>query len=396
MLKGIILILPVLFLQAEASSGPDYKQNLWSLFSFRHSHSPPAGPRPSCQGSQELDVFGLMSWLLFSSLVLMVGVWAGWSQRGKEKNPEQIMLAGRNLDFFVGVLSLAATWAGGGASIGAAQGVFSQGLLWSLAPVFYSLSLAVGGLLFANKMRSAKYYTLMDPLTQKFGLWGSVLVIPAALSELVWCAAVLSSLGSALQIILQLDHTVSIVLSAGLALAYTMLGGLVAVAYTDVIQIIFLIFGLFLALPFTISHPAVSSLADDVSPLWSGTVSSHQAGSWLDICLLCLLGGIPWQSYFQRVLAAQSGSQAVLLSCGGAILALVVSVPALLLGAVAGQTAGRKYFISENNENISASTDWSQIGSGCVEAPHGDNAKYVLALCLKYLTPPYVSWIGDD
>ena len=344
MLRG--LILAVLLLQTEAIAAPVYKQNLWNLFSFRHSHSPPA-PRPTCQEGPELDVLGLMSWLLFSSLVLMVGVWAGWSQRGKEKSPEQIMLADRKLDLFVGALSLAATWAAGGATIGTgpAQAVFSHGLLWSLAPVFYSLSLAVGGLLFANKMRSARYFTMMDPFNQKFGLWGSVLVIPAALSEVIWCAAVLSSLGSALHIILKLDQTFAIVISAGLALSYTMLGGLLSVAYTDVVRLIFIIFGLFLALSFTISHPAVSSLTDAESPLWWGKVSSHQTGAWLDISLLCLLGGIPWQSYFQRVLAAQSANQAVLLSCGGAILALVVSLPAVLLGAVAGQRASRKYFI---------------------------------------------------
>ena len=341
MLKGIILILQVLFLPARTSS-PDYKQNLWNLFTFRHSHSPPpAPPHERCLDRQEVDLFGLMSWILFSSLVLIVGVWAGWSQRGKEKSPEQTMLAGRNLGFFVGVLTMAATWLGGGFIIGAAQGAYSNGLLWSQAPIFYSLSLVVGGLLFANKMRDAKYFTMMDPFMQKFGLWGSVLVIPAALSEMIWCAAILSSLGSSLNIILHLDHTFSIVLSAGLVLVYTMLGGLLSVAYTDVIQIIFLIFALLLALPFTLGHPAVSdllgsTLTDDVSPAWLGTVSSHQWGAWLDVSLLCLLGGIPWQSYFQRVLASRSGSQAVLLSCLGAIIALALSLPALLLGAVAG------------------------------------------------------------
>ena len=343
MLRRIILFMPVLFLLAETSS-PDYKQNLWNLFTFQHSHSPPPPPpQERCREPGNLDVFGLMSWILFCSMVLMVGVWAGWSQRGKEKNPEQIMLAGRNLDFLVGVLTLAATWVGGGLVTGAAQGVYSNGVLWSQAPVFYSLSLVVGGLLFANKMREAKYFTMIDPFTQKFGVWGSVLVIPAAVSEMIWCAASLSFLGASLHIILHLDHTFSIVLSAGLVLAYTMLGGLLSVAYTDVIQVIFVIFGLFLALPFTISHPAVSdfigsSLADDVSPAWYGTVASHQLGAWLDVSLLCLLGGIPWQSYFQRVLASRSGSQAVLLSCVGALVALLVSLPPLLLVAVAGDS----------------------------------------------------------
>ena len=41
--------------------------------------------------------------------------------------------------------------------------------------------------------------------------------------------------------VLHIDDTVSIVLSAGIALLYTMFGGLVAVAYTDVVQIIFIV-----------------------------------------------------------------------------------------------------------------------------------------------------------
>lgn len=378
-------LLQLLLLQSEGIQTPesDSKMTVWNLFKFRHSHSPPPAtdPQVSCQDSSQLDVLGLVWWAVFCSVILVVGVGAGLARRGQERTPEEVMVAGRRLDFFVGILTMAATWVGGGFIIGAAQGVYSNGLLWSQAPVFYSLSLVLGGLVFAKKMRDSKYLTMMDPFTQKFGRWGSVLVLPAAVSEMIWCAAILSSLGSTLYTILQLDHTISILISAGLSLAYTMFGGLVAVAYTDVLQIIFVMFGLFLALPFSISHPAVgdlysTTLEDEVTPVWWGTVHRHQWGSWLDVSLLCLLGGIPWQSYFQRVLSAQSGARAVLLSCGGALIALIVSVPALLFGAVA------------------VSTDWSQTGRGCEGAPHGDNARYVLPLCLKYLTPRPVSWVG--
>lgn len=244
--------------------------------------------------------------------------------------------------------------------------------------MFYSLSLVVGGLLFARQMREAKYFTLIDPFTQKYGKWGAMLVIPAAISEIFWCAAILSSLGSTIFIILRVDDSLSIYIAAFLSLSYTMSGGLISVAYTDVVQILFVVFGLLLALPFAISHTAVSDLfpsVDHGQGDWLGRIEHHEWGSWLDTCLLCLLGGIPWQSYFQRVLSSQTGTRSVILSCGGAVIALGLSVPALMFGMVA------------------RATDWSATDY-CQGSPTLDTAKFVLPLCLKYLTPPVVSWIG--
>ena len=232
----------------------------------------------------------------------------------REYSQEQMMLAGRDINLGVGVLTMAATWVGGGFIIGAAQGVYTRGLLWTHAPVFYSLSLVIGGSLFAKKMRDAKYFTMIDPFTQKYGKWGSVLVVPAAISEIIWCAAILSSLGSTIFIILHVEDTFSIYISAILSLSYTLCGGAISVAYTDVVQILFVIFGLILALPFSVSHPAVGNLFAETLPNdrnnnWYGSIQHHEWGAWIDTCLLCLLGGIPWQSYFQRVLSAQTGTR---------------------------------------------------------------------------------------
>ena len=44
------------------------------------------------------------------------------------------------------------------------------------------------------------------------------------------------------QVILNLNEVVSIASSAVIALGYTLLGGLISVAYTDVIQIFFIVF----------------------------------------------------------------------------------------------------------------------------------------------------------
>ena len=110
-------------------------------------------------------------------------------------------------------------------------------------------------------MRNAEYVTMIDPFTQvsdnliqsnvgnwlisqKYGRWGAIQALPAAISEIFWSASILGALGSTLQVILNLDEKVSIIMSAVIALGYTLLGGLISVAYTDVIQIFFIVFGL--------------------------------------------------------------------------------------------------------------------------------------------------------
>eukprot|EP00092_Neocalanus_flemingeri_P035154 GFUD01038257.1.p1 GENE.GFUD01038257.1~~GFUD01038257.1.p1 ORF type:complete len:503 (+),score=122.31 GFUD01038257.1:142-1509(+) len=220
---------------------------------------------------------------------------------------------------------------------------------------------------------------MIDPFTQKYGRWGALMVIPAAISEVFWCAAILGALGSTLHVILHVDDDISIIISAIISLCYTLFGGLVSVAYTDVIQIFFIVIGLFLALPFAMTHPAVSNiyeakLDDGVTPAWYGSVAPHEWGGWVDYALLCLLGGIPWQCYFQRVLSAQTSTRAQLLSYGGAAIALVMTGPSVLFGAVA------------------RATDWSQTDYPCT--PSGDTEKLVMPLTLQYLTPPAVAWFG--
>ena len=51
-------------------------------------------------------------------------------------------------------------------------------------------------------------------------------------------------IGSTLQVILHIENTISIIISAIIAVMYTLLGGLVSVAYTDVFQLFFIALGL--------------------------------------------------------------------------------------------------------------------------------------------------------
>jgi len=334
-------------------------------------------------GSEELgvDVIGLVAIIIFYLAVLGVGIWASWKTRKEEQNQEQVMLAGRDIGLFVGMLTMGATWVGGGFINGSAQETYSAGLIWTQAPFGYACSLFISGTFFARIMRDSEYVTMVDPFTQKYGKWGALQALPAAVSEIFWSASILGALGSTLQVILNIDEKISIIMSAVIALGYTLLGGLISVAYTDVIQIFFIVFGLFLALPFAITHEAVTNIYEEKlpgteTPAWYGSVNSQDWGVWTDYAFLLLFGGIPWQCYYQRVLSSRTGRRAQMLSYGGAVIALIMTGPSVLFGAIA------------------RNTDWSKAVGVEYPAPEGNCAKVVLPLALQYLTPKPVAFFG--
>ena len=53
-----------------------------------------------------------------------------------------------------------------------------------------------GGLIFAKKMRSAGYLTMLDPLEQRYGkMMASLLFVPAVIGNLCYMATIFSALG---------------------------------------------------------------------------------------------------------------------------------------------------------------------------------------------------------
>src|SRR5699024_6964468 len=157
---------------------------------------------------------------------------------------------------WVGIFTMTATWVGGGYINGTAESTFdvNSGLTWVQAPWGYGLSLIFGGLVFAKKMRRYRFKTLLDPLNQRFGRKMSILLfIPALSGEIFWTSAILTALGATFATILGLDIKTGIIISSIVTISYTALGGLWAVALTDVLQLILLAIGLVIVLPFALN-----------------------------------------------------------------------------------------------------------------------------------------------
>lgn len=306
------------------------------------------------------------------AVVLAVGL-AASRYASKSGAAEELMLAGRSLPLWVGVLTTTATWVGGGYINGTAELAYSRGLLWGLqAGVGYALSLVIGGLLFAPIMRRYRYWTLVDPLEQRYGRSiAAILLVPAVLSELVWSAAVLLALGTTFGTVVGIDTKIAVVASASVAIGYTAIGGLRSVAWTDVVQLGMLLLGLGIAVPFAVQYAGgLPSLAQHSSGLTWGSIS--EAVSWWDWTILLVLGGIPWNCYFQRVLASRDEREASRMSVLAGLLCALLVIPPLLLGLSA------------------SSFDWTEAQ----RAQLAETPALVLPYLLRHAMPLWVSVIG--
>jgi len=324
---------------------------------------------------------GFISMMLFYGFIFFLGSYAG-SKRAKG-TAIGLMLAGRNLPLGIAVFSMSATWVGGGYVNGTAEytAAADYGLVWVQAPWGYALSLIFGGLFFAGKMRRHRFRTLLDPLAQRFGQrMAAVQFLPALTGELFWSGAILTALGTTFGTVLGLDTQTAIIVSAAIAVAYTALGGLWSVAVTDVVQLSILLFGLLLVVPDALEE------VGGVSEAWSSYKAQRGASAsllpsrealgeyywyWWDYALLLICGGIPWQVYFQRVLASKDEKTARRLSIIAGVICLIAAIPPILIG-IGGSLV-----------------DWNALG---LPAPPNDAS--ILPHVVRYLTQPWVATIA--
>ncbi|XP_070799548.1 high affinity choline transporter 1 [Pituophis catenifer annectens] len=332
-------------------------------------------------------VEGLIAIILFYLVILFVGIWAAWKTKNSGSDgdrSEAIIVGGRDIGLLVGGFTMTATWVGGGYINGTAEAVYlpDYGLAWAQAPIGYSLSLIVGGMFFAKPMRSKGYVTMLDPFQQIYGKrMGGLIFIPALMGEMFWAAAIFSALGATISVIIDINNTISVIISASIATLYTLVGGLYSVAYTDVVQLFCIFLGLWISIPFAISHPAVTSIGytavhEVYQKPWLGTIKSPDIYKWIDDFFLLMLGGIPWQAYFQRVLSSSSATYAQMLSFLAAFGCLIMAIPSVLIGA------------------IGASTAWNQTEYTGQDPKSEDKSDMILPIVLQYLCPVYISFFG--
>ncbi len=324
----------------------------------------------------------------WGGVVAVCGMYAvflliGWlaSRKLNRNDASDFLVAGRNMPLWLATLTMTATWVDGGYLLGTAEGVFSNLASGFQGGVCFGLSLILGGLFFAKKMRQLGFTTLIDPFERRFGKrWAAVLAVPALMGGVFWSAELLVAIGATFHVLLHVNQATAIFVSAIVVTAYTRAGGMWSVAYTDAFQLGLIPLGLLAALPYAAAqvgglsasweHYVVTQQdAAQWIPLSSGSDSYWtlpKTVDWWNLSLMSICGGIPWNCYFQRALSCQTPERARWHSIWAGVLTIVLTIPPLLLGLIAFKHWG-----------------------GTLNAPHD-----ALPLLLRDLTPPVIGFLG--
>ena len=277
----------------------------------------------------------------------------GWlaSRKVREGTAAELIVAGRAMPLWVAALTMTATWVDGGYLLGTTEGAYKNSIQLGIqGGLCFGISLILGGIFFAGVMRQHGFTTLIDPFEARFGKrWAAVLFLPALAGELFWSAELLVAIGSTFGVLLGMDLTSAILLSAVVTTAYTVLGGMWSVAYTDVFQLALVAVGLAVALPYVLNgaggvqHAWATYIA--ARPDGAGVIPPLQPGGgvwtnasvvgWWDVSLMLICGGIPWNCYFQRVLSCRTPKDARGMSMLAGALTIAFTIPPLLMGIAA-------------------------------------------------------------
>ncbi len=190
----------------------------------------------------------------YFAILVWIGIRVARSERG-EGESESFLAADRNMNLLQSTATTAATDLGGGFSIAMGGLGFTLGISGSWLIAISGLSVVMVSFLLVPKVKRwadrVRGLTTGDLFEARFdrrtGLLAAVVV---GIAWFTFVGGQIIAGGKLLQVTLDLNLTLAVLLSGAIILAYTALGGLKAVIYTDVFQMLILMVGIvFIAVP---------------------------------------------------------------------------------------------------------------------------------------------------
>ena len=338
------------------------------------------------------ETIDYLIFLGYAVLILFVGLWVSREKEGKQKNAEDYFLASKSLPWWAIGASLIAANISAEQFIGMSGSGFALGLAIASYEWMAAITLIIVGKYFLPIFIEKGLYTIPEFVEKRFStnLKSILAVFWICLYVFVNLASVLYLGSLALETIMGVPMMYGVMGLALFAAAYSLYGGLSAVAWTDVIQVVFLILG-----GLVTTYLALNAVSDGAGMV-TGLKKIYQAAPdkfamildesnpyYNDLPGIGVLVGGMWvanlyywgfnQYIIQRTLAAKSlkeSQKGILMAAGlKLIIPLIVVIP------------GIAAFVMVNDANIMAG-----LGEvGLQNMPSADQADKAYPWLLQFL-----------
>jgi SSS family solute:Na+ symporter len=280
----------------------------------------------------------MLIWFVILYLLISIGI--GLYAATRVHNVKDYVMAGRHLPLYIVTATVFATWFGAETVLGISTKFVQQGLRGIVEDPFgASMCLMMVGMFFAAKLYKMNLTTIGDYYRQRYGHTVEVLTsLAIIISYLGWVSAQITALGLVFSFITQgaVSPSEGMVVGAVIVLGYTLFGGMWSVALTDAFQMTIIVVGmLYLAwllsgiaggAGMVIDHAAHANKFD----FWP-QMEIKDVLAFIGAGVTMMLGSIPQQDIFQRVMSAKNEKTAVRGALlGGGLYFLFAFIPIFL------------------------------------------------------------------
>jgi SSS family transporter len=253
--------------------------------------------------------------LTLVTVYLLVTIAIGLMAAKRVQNASDFAIAGRHLPMAMIITTTFATWFGSETVLGIPAKFVNGGLHGVVEDPFGAgFCLIFVGLFFAGKLYRMTLLTISDYFRERYG---RVVEVACSLiimvSYLGWVSAQVTALGLVFNLLSDgvVSMELGMVIGVVSILAYTLFGGMWSVAITDFIQMIILVIGLSTLAVFAAGQAGGAdkvlalAISQDMFKFWPEP-NTKDVLFFFASAITIMLGSIPQQDVFQRVMSANS------------------------------------------------------------------------------------------
>ncbi|MBD7961687.1 MULTISPECIES: sodium:solute symporter family protein [Comamonas] len=282
--------------------------------------------------------------MTFIAVYLLVSIGIGLYAARRVHNTADYAVAGRNLPLYVVVATTFATWFGSELVLGVSAEFVKEGLGGVVEDPFGAgFCLILVGLFFAYKLYKKNLITIGDYYRLRYGKTVEVLCsIIIIFSYLGWVAAQVAALGLVFNMLTDgaMSVTSGMILGTLIVMIYTLFGGMWSVAMTDLVQMVVICGGLIVIAWFAADLAGGSDKVIGYA-VTEGKMQflpqNADGKTWLFFfaaAITMMLGSIPQQDVFQRVMSSKNEKVACLGPIiGGALYIAFAFIPMFVVTA---------------------------------------------------------------